>query len=148
MSIGIASGVVQAAILTRLWTDGTLVTATGAHPTESGKARVYDEPPENASFPYLVIGEAVERSNNRFGGKVGRTLDVFVRAVSEKRGNTQAQDLLTRVDALLDNYLSLSIAGYATELVNLVDVQFVRTARSGTPLREGIAHYEIMVVES
>lgn len=145
---GNAMDPLQIAILSRLWTDATLITLTGAHPTEAGKARVYDEPPEGAAFPYLVIGEAVERSNNRMGGKVGRSLDVFVSAISEQRSYRQVRDLLARVDELLDNYLALSVTGYATELVNFIDANYVRTARAGTPLREGIAHYQVDLVET
>lgn len=145
---GNAAAPVQIAVLARLWADATLITLTGAHPTESGKGRVYDEPPEGAAFPYLVIGDAVERPANRMGGKVGRTLDVFVEAWSEKRGYTQCRALLARVDALLDNYLSLSVTGYTTELVNFEGADYVRTARNGTPLREGIARYRIDLVET
>lgn len=136
----------QIAILTLLWTDATLRTLTGNHPDDATKARVYDEPPEGAAYPYVVIGEAIERQNNRMGGKVGRSLDVFVHAYSEKRGNLEAQNLLDRVDALLDNYLSLSVTGYTTELLNFEDSQVIREARPGTPLRHGIARYRLDLV--
>lgn len=143
-----ATSAAQAAIFTRLSGDATLKGLTGNHPDDATKARVYDEPPEGSAFPYVVIGEAVERQNNRMGGKVGRSMDVFVHVWTEKRGFDEVQDIADRVDELLDNYLSLSVTGYATELLNFEDMQLLKTARGGTPLRQGIARYRLDLVES
>ena len=145
---GSASAAARASILTRLWTDATLLALTSTHPDDVTKARVYDEPPENAAFPYVVLGDVVERADNRMGGKVGRVLDIFVHAYTEKRGAKEAEDLLDRVDELLDNYISLSVTGYTVGLLNLLDTQYFRDARAGTPLRHGVSTYELHLLET
>jgi hypothetical protein len=143
-----ASAAVQAAVFTLLSADATLRGLTGTHPDNVLLARVYDEPPEGAAFPYVVIGNVVERANNRMGGKVGRTLDLFVEAWSEVRHWNEVNGLTSRVDDLLDNVLTLAVTGYTVELLNLLECTNVKTSRSGTPLRQGIAHFQIDVVET
>ena len=133
----------QTALFTRLATDSTLRTLTGNHPDDATKARVYDEPPEGAAFPYVVIGEIVERQDNRMGGKVGRQCDVFVYAYTAKRGFKEAASLLDRVDALLDDYTSLSVTGYTVGLLNFMESQYFKEPRVGTPLRYGVSTYQV-----
>lgn len=145
---GSAFAAVQAAVHSRLWADATLLGLTGTHATEAGKARVYDEPPENAALPYVVIGDAVENHDNRMGGKVGRVVDFFVHVWSDYRGNKEAQDIESRVDALLDNYTDLSVSGYTVNLLSFQDRNLNRYGTASRPLRESISRYRIDILET
>lgn len=113
---------VRVAIRNRLQTDATLRTITGNHPEDAAKARVFDDgPPKAVVYPFVLVGEAIERPDNRMGGKVGRAIDVFLHTFSLLT-NT---DVENRVDALLDNHLTLSVSGWVVELFNLEEIQYL-----------------------
>lgn len=84
---------VQAAVYARLTGDATL---TGMI---SG---VYDYVPENAAYPFVVIGEALETPDNRHGG-FGRETVITLHVWSQYEGYAQALRIGERVTALLDH---------------------------------------------
>ena len=84
---------VQAAVYARLTGDATL---TGMI---SG---VYDYVPENAAYPFVVIGEALETPDNRHGG-FGRQTVITLHVWSRYQGYAQVLRIGARVTALLDH---------------------------------------------
>jgi hypothetical protein len=90
---------VQTALYTALTSDVTL----------SGLAGIYDEVPEGVTFPYIVIGDAVEtpaNAHNEFGSRVAATIHAF----SEYRGYAELLPIIDRLMSLLDHQ-ALTIAG-------------------------------------
>lgn len=63
---------------------------------------VFDYVPEDAAYPYVVIGEAVETPDNRHGG-LGRQTVVTLHIWSKYRGHAQGLAIGARVMALLDH---------------------------------------------
>jgi len=64
--------------------------------------RVYDEPPESASYPYVVIGEAVETPDNEvaaYASRVAATLHVW----SAYQGFREALDIAGHLVRLFDH---------------------------------------------
>ncbi|MGH3599812.1 MAG: DUF3168 domain-containing protein [Pseudonocardiaceae bacterium] len=110
---------IQAAIFSRLTADVTLAgLVTG----------VFDEVPEDAAHPYVVVGEAIETPRNahaQFGREVVVTLHVW----SRYRGFAQAITIVNRITALLDQQ-PMSIAGHA---VVSVRHEFTQTLRDPDP---------------
>lgn len=142
----------RSAIHTRLWTDGTLKTALGSHPSDASKARVFDGDPERLpEVPYVVLGEVTEEPDNRMGGKVGRSLIVTLHAWSKTTSDSQRDTVADRIDELLDNYLALSVTGYVVNRLDLVSLQYLTDSPTGgawTPLRHAIARYQLDLVEA
>lgn len=134
MSIGLAAKAVQPAVYTLLHGDSTLLAL----------AAVYDEPPEGSAFPYVVIGDFEEKPANRMGGKVGKEVTITVEAWTEARGAKSIQAILARVDALLDNALTLSVTGYTVERLDHEQTVITREAI----LRRGTSRYACQVVET
>lgn len=95
-----ALGALQAAIYARLKADPALTAAVSG---------VWDEPPEGAAYPYVVIGDAVETPDNNlaaFGSRVVATLHVW----SSYRGFSQANTIAGHLMRLLDHQ-PLTVAG-------------------------------------
>ncbi|MER7963607.1 DUF3168 domain-containing protein [Streptomyces ardesiacus] len=84
---------VQTAIYGRLKNDAAL----------SGMiSGVYDYVPEEAAYPFVVIGEALETPDNRHGG-FGRETVVTLHVWSRYQGYAQVLRIGARVTALLDH---------------------------------------------
>ncbi|MFF9146321.1 DUF3168 domain-containing protein [Streptomyces sp. NPDC014861] len=101
MSAPLAMLAVQGAVYAVLSADATLTGDLGVG--------VYDAVPEEASFPYVVLGEATEvpaNSQDRHGRDVVITLHVWTRAL----GHTEGLEIGQRIQALLDHQ-PLSIPG-------------------------------------
>jgi len=129
---GTATGAVQTAVYSRL----NVAAVTGL-------AGLYDEPPEGTAFPYVLIGDVIERADNRMGGKVGKDLTLLIHAWTDKRGFSTLHDLIEAVDDLLDNY-ALVVTGYVVNLLNFEDVQLLREGL----LRHAVIRYRINLVEN
>lgn len=83
----------QGAMFARIKADVPLNTAVGG--------RVYDEVPEAATYPYVVLGEGVETPDNEvaaFASRVAATLHVW----SSYRGFREALDLAGHLIRLFD----------------------------------------------
>jgi hypothetical protein len=71
---------------------------------------VFDYVPEDAAYPYIVIGDATEipdNSHDRYGWQTVATLHVWTQAEGHKQGLTIGR----RITALLDHQ-PLTIPGY------------------------------------
>ena len=84
---------VQQALYVRLTTDSTLMDLiTG----------VFDYLPEEAAYPFVVIGESVETADNSHG-KFGRETVITLHVWTQYRGHTQGLQIGARVTELLDH---------------------------------------------
>lgn len=84
---------VQGAMYAAIKADAALNTAVGG--------RVYDEVPEAATYPYVVLGDAVETPDNEvaaFASRVAATLHVW----STYRGFRQALDIAGHLIRVFD----------------------------------------------
>jgi hypothetical protein len=87
---------VQTALLTILGADATLTGLLGA------AGRILDDVPEGQAYPYVVLGDhlsTLDGSHTSFGRQVSETLHIW----TKKKGNKTGQDILARIDALLNN---------------------------------------------
>lgn len=87
---------VQAAFLAILGGDTTMTALLG------GAGRILDDVVEGQPYPYVVLGDHLsipDGSHSGFGRQVTETLHVW----TQKKGNKSGQDILARIDALLNN---------------------------------------------
>ena len=94
---------IQTAVYDLLTGDATLTTTLGAG--------VYDEVPETAKLPYVVIGEAYETPDLTHNQK-GRRTTITLHVWSEQDGFTEAADIADRVITLLD-HTALAVSGWS-----------------------------------
>lgn len=121
----------QQAVFTRLNGDTALVTTLGA--------KVYDEVPDGAAFPYVTIGDVIEAPNDTMG-TTGRDPTITVHAWSRYRGSKQVKLILSRVDELLDRWKP-TIAGWDATDFQQVLMDTMRDPDGIT--RHGVARYRI-----
>lgn len=95
---------------------------------ESGMADVYDEVPETADYPYIVIGEAFTTPDNSHDRKAWRTV-VTLHVWSDQQGFSEANGIAADIDAVLD-HTSLTVTGY-THIATRFD--FSQTLRDPDP---------------
>lgn len=101
----------QRAVYQALGADAALKTEIG------DPARIFDDPPQDAAFPYLTIGEA--RAKNWAGVEGGLEHDIRLHVFSRYAGRREVKRIMGAVyDALHD--ASLTLAGHA-----LVNIRFV-----------------------
>ena len=103
-----ASFALQKAIFSKLTTDAGVLAVLGG-------ARVYDEVPVRAEFPYVTFGQTTERdwsTSTEAGQEHIFTLHVWSRG----RGRREADEILSAAGAALHNQV-LTLAGY--KLINL-----------------------------
>jgi hypothetical protein len=111
-------------------------------PTTSGVVPVYDEPPENAAFPYVTIGPCITTPRNTFGRR-GRQLiaqiDVWSRSGPDaaQDGWLEAKTIGGEIDALLDWTTPAASDGW-----NFVGCQFERSQEKREP--DGITRSLVM----
>jgi hypothetical protein len=86
-------GAIQDAVYDVLTADVTLMTLVSG---------IYDAVPENAEFPYVVIGEALELPDDRLDG-YGRETVLTLHVWSRHRGFSEATEILARLVTLLDH---------------------------------------------
>lgn len=105
---GDASWPLQQAVFAALSADAGLQALIGA------PARIYDDPPDDAAFPYLVLGEG--RVSDWPGAAGGIEHVIRIAAFSRYHGRAEAKQIISAVyDALHDR--PLTVSGHA--LVNL-----------------------------
>lgn len=96
---------VQKAIYTALSSDTTFMTKIGS--------RLYDEPPTNESFPYVVLGQMIENKYNRFNSKgfeIFSRLDIYTK--TGRLGFKPAKEILVEMNRLLNQKI-FSLTGYS-----------------------------------
>lgn len=87
---------------------------------------VYDWVPEDAPYPYVVIGEATEMSDNNhasFGRDVTMTLHVWTKGHA---GFGPTLELVDQVQQALDHQLDLSLVGQRVVTLRLDQVLTMR----------------------
>ena len=102
-----AGAALRAAIHGALSNDGALISILGG-------AKVYDEPPRNADFPYVTLGEA-RVSDFSAGDDAGEEHQMTLHAWSRQGGHREAHMIAGALLQALDD-ASLTLAGH--QLVN------------------------------
>lgn len=129
---------VQKAVYARLSGDATLAGLVSG---------VFDEPPEDAAMPYVVVGEAVETpddAHDRRGAEVAATVHVW----SRYRGFAEALAILDAVDRLLDvpgGAARLAVDGWTKAFCRRESYQTLRDPEPG--VRHVPATYRITLEE-
>ncbi|MCZ7595261.1 MAG: DUF3168 domain-containing protein [Hyphomicrobium sp.] len=103
-----ASWVLQQAIYQALTNDGPLVALLGA-------ARVWDDVPERAAFPYVTFAAGTERDWST-GGEAGAEHAVTLHVFSRAGGRKEAQEIIAALRAVLHE-AALTLTGQ--RLINL-----------------------------
>jgi hypothetical protein len=94
----------QKAIYTALSSDTTFMTKIGS--------RLYDEPPTNEAFPYVIIGQMTEGRFNKLGSKgfeVQARIDIYTK--SGRLGFKPSKEIQVEVDRLL-NLKRFNLTGF------------------------------------
>ncbi|MEW2383380.1 DUF3168 domain-containing protein [Micromonospora sp. NPDC047707] len=88
--------------------------------------RVYDDVPEPAEYPYLVIGAAVEEADNTHD-TFGRQADIAVHLWDEVDGFLRPADVVDAVVRLLDHQRdALAIDGHQVVSIRFLDARMLR----------------------
>jgi hypothetical protein len=150
-SLGTSQEKLHEAVYTRLRDDATLLALTGADPDAGTKARVYDEPPDNAAMPYIVVDVPTGTPFNTFS-KTGRVWLVDVHVHSSYRGSQEVQQIAARVDALLADCEQANHAAGALTVTGhtVADFAFddLNMLRHSPILREAVLRYRVTLQES
>lgn len=121
----------QQAVYSRLAGDSALTGTLGA--------AVYDDVPDAASFPYVVIGDVTEGPNDTMG-TTGRDVTLTLHIWSQYEGNKEVHRIANRVDELLDRWQP-TVSGWSTTVVLQ---EFYETFRDPDGItRHGIARYRV-----
>lgn len=121
----------QKAVYARLSGDATLVTTLGA--------RVYEDVPDSAAFPYVAIGDDTEAPNDTMG-VTGRDSTITIHSWSQYRGKKQIKEIQNRVDALLDRW-SPSLTGW--NAVQMLQEFFETFMDPDGITRHGVSRYRL-----
>lgn len=103
---------IHTAVYSTLHGDATLLTLVSG---------VYNDAPEGADYPFIVLGSATSDPWHTMGGaSVGRGFDTTITAHiwSRYQGDLEALRIFDRVVALLD-FQSLTVTGYGTVVTSL-----------------------------
>jgi hypothetical protein len=128
---GSAQWGLQQAVYARLSGDATLTSTLGAD--------VYDETPQDAAYPYVVIGEDTELPDDTMG-VTGRSMTLVLHYWSQYPGAREVKQVHARVDALLDRWTP-TVAGWSLTETQFEFFEIVRDPDGIT--RHGIARYRV-----
>ena len=129
MSIG--SFALQSSVYSTLSNDNTLSSTYGAS--------VFDDVPEDTSYPYITIGED---NISEFGTKDldGTTSTMTIHIWSEYKGSKETKQIMDRIHDLLHDS-SLSVSGF-----NLINMRFEFSDIMRDP--DGITRHGVMRVRA
>jgi hypothetical protein len=125
----------QKAVFARLMADAGLKAEIGDPP------RLYDDPPADAVFPYVLLGEA--RVSPLAGVDGGLEHEIRLQIFSRYAGRREVKRI---IDALYD---ALHEADFAVEGATLVNIRFVfgdAFRRAGTETYQGVARFRAVTV--
>lgn len=128
---------VQQQIYIKLSTDTTL------NAIVSG--RVYDGVPENTVFPYVEIGEYVEKPWNTFT-RQGKQTELTIYIYSRFKENSELFNIRNAVDAILDKK-SLTLTGHVLVGLRLLDARTLQD-NQGDVTRIQVITYELWTQEA
>lgn len=103
-------------------------TLTGDPELMARVSGVFDEVPEDAEFPYVVIGEATSTPRNTLTGH-GRETVVTLHVWSRYQGFTEALEIADRITGLLDHQ-PLEVPGHTHIATRF---EFSETLRDSDP---------------
>jgi len=87
---------------------------------------VFDQPPVNAKYPYITIGNMTELSNNRLfevGFRVTANIDIY--AKTGRGGTKQVKEILEKVNNVL-NLKILSLSGFTMVQIYYTDSEVIK----------------------
>ena len=144
MSLGTSNEKLHEALWVLLRDDSTLLSLLGAHPDNAAYARVYDEPPTNAAMPYVVLEIPTGTPFDTFQ-KTGREWLVDIHVFSGYKGQQECNQVLARVDVLLDYPASLTVTGHTVARCALDEVN---NLRESPLIRHSVARYKVTLQEA
>jgi hypothetical protein len=105
---------------------------------------VYDDIPENTSYPYVVIGEETTANNG------SKTLDgvehtLTIHAWSQYRGRREIKEIMESVYSLLHNG-AISVSG--ASLVNIRQEFSTTLAENDGITRHGVMRFRVVVFDN
>lgn len=104
---GSALWAVQDAIYDVLAGDSTLQGLLG---TTTAAPKVYDQPPDNTTYPYGILGDAIEARDDTLG-RSGKLVTITIDYWSRYAGSKEVKGIANRTVVLLDG-VALTITGY------------------------------------
>jgi len=87
--------------------------------------RIYDEAPENATFPYVTMGECQvlpDKADCIDGAEIFPQIDVWSRAT----GYPETKTIVSEVLAALDDNAALPVDGYLVVVFEFMEVRYLR----------------------
>jgi hypothetical protein len=104
---------IQKGIFDKLKADATLVALLGG--SIPANTKVYDSPPENATFPYVVIGD---KTTGDFAAMTfrGQEQTVTIHSWSQAKSSGQVQNIMDRLWSLLHEG-TLTLTGHTLVLM-------------------------------
>jgi hypothetical protein len=72
--------------------------------------KIYDQVPDNRSYPYAVIGDATETRDDTFG-RSGKVVSITIDLWSRYAGSKEMKVIADRIAVLLDG-VTLGVTGY------------------------------------
>jgi hypothetical protein len=124
---------IQTAIYGVLSADATLAglslsidTSTGAVTTVA----VYNDVPDGATYPHVLISDSIERPWHRFGGAttgIGWYDTVRLHIYSRYQGDKEAYQIRNRLVAML-NFQPLTVSGFSGSMVEYKPGRLLREA--------------------
>jgi hypothetical protein len=125
----------QKAVYAQLTGDATLMAkVTG----------VFDAVPDDQAFPYVTIGDETETGFNAFS-KTGKAVVLTLHVWSQYRGFKQADEILVRINELLDG-AALTVTGYTSTAMQFMSSEHLRDPDGLT--RHVVARFNCLVRES
>ncbi len=145
-----AIGAIQTAVYGVLSADATIATLsltkdprTNALTTVS----VYNDIPDGATYPHVLISRATERPWHTFGGPttgIGWKDVIRIHIYSRYQGDEESTNILERAVALL-NFQTLSVSGYTSALVEYSQGRMLIEAIDKLETRHVVGEFSVMV---
>lgn len=107
-------------------------------------APIFDEVPEGQNYPYIVIGDLIERADNRAGNTKGKDFLLDIKIWSDYRGWKKIDEIADAIETRLDNQTeTVAVTGWNVNLLNFEGMTKIRAAT----FRQGIMRFRINVVD-
>ena len=146
MGAPLATKTVFPAVFQWLTADPALVALVAPSPT--GGPGIYDDVPQDAAFPHVVVGEPTEVKDHTLGGTAaaaGARVVVQTRVQSRYRGNKEATAILDAVRQRLDE-APLVVEGYRMAEVRAHEAtHYYQDANGGVVTRYAVGFFEVSV---
>lgn len=101
---------------------------------------IHSRIPENPSYPYVRIGDALEDKFNTFG-RVGKDTSIRLYIFSTKPTDEEALDIYSAIDDVLDD-CSLTLTGWTEVLCSFDSFQIINETDNRS--RYGVLTYKVI----